>query len=135
MTRGYRDLVKRYWEFWAVSRGDREQRLAAQELVDVLEEVDEIVAPGDDAAIELIAELAEAAHPDDAALAYLGAGPVENLIRGADDETMARPESAIDRWGMRDALASVWITDSTPESRRRELELWFQRLGIHRDSD
>ena len=72
-------LVARYWECYDVLIGDRRAEISA-ECADVVQNVDERVATGDGDAFHLLVALAEAA-PDDDGLAYLGAGPLEDLIR------------------------------------------------------
>ena len=57
------------------------------------------------------------------ALAYLGAGPVEDLVKRVDDELFARIlKLARKSARFRRALATIWIDD---EARTRELRVLF----------
>lgn len=72
-------LVDAHWHhFRMASSGDRRERLAAQDLEWTEEEVRRALAEPV-AAVALLVDLANAA-PNDSGLAYLGAGPIEDLL-------------------------------------------------------
>lgn len=60
------------------------------------------------------------------ALAYLGAGPVEDLVKAADDALFGRIlRAARTSPRFRRALATIWIHD---QKRIRELKLFFKKF-------
>lgn len=104
------ELAAAYWENYALSSGDRADRLKAEETFWAWEEIEERVRLQPKDAIEVLTYLADAA-PDDAALAYLGAGPIENLVcYGGSDVVIDRVEGAAVRNGnFRTALRCAWF--------------------------
>jgi len=78
-------------------------------LYDVVESVDELVATSPADAWEVIKELIDIA-PDDDALGYLAAGPLENLLVLHGDE-MAETirKGALENRRVQDALARVFL--------------------------
>lgn len=69
-----------YWEYWSLSRGARAERLRSKELLWAWEYVEELVRSEPFEAVSLMRALAVAA-PGSEALAFLGAGPLEVLLR------------------------------------------------------
>ena len=116
------DLAAAYWDHYRLfTSKDRAERLRSDELDWASDEIDELVAEQPDDAISTLVFLADAA-PDDGALGYLGAGPVEELIIGhGSDVVIDRVEGAARRnERFRMALASAWYDDHvTPEVRER----------------
>jgi hypothetical protein len=75
------ELVTTFWRHYALSKSDaRSDRLAADELFWAWEQVDQAAKEGGTGIVTLLVALSAAA-PDEAARAYLGAGPVETLVR------------------------------------------------------
>jgi hypothetical protein len=90
------ELVSAYWRHYGLSNSDeRTDRLAADDQFWAWEQVDRAARAGEPGIVDLLVSLSEAA-PDDAAREYLGAGPVEDLVRlhtgdlGAEIEKAAR---------------------------------------------
>ena len=73
-------------------------------------EVQEAVASRDPKVVLLLERLADSA-PSEAALAYLGAGPLEDLLHLHDATLIDRVEAAARRSSQfRSAVASVWYS-------------------------
>jgi hypothetical protein len=88
------ELVPTYWRHYELSNSDnRADRLAAAELFWAWEEVDQAAKDGGPGIVDLLVALADTA-PDDAARAYLGAGPVEDLIRLHGERLRSEIETA-----------------------------------------
>lgn len=103
-------IVECYWEFWRLSIGDRTQRRDAEALYWAWEWVESCVAQDPAGSVSLVRDLAEAA-PGDEAIAYLGAGPVEELVKRAigDAGVRASLASAVrSSAALRQSLRSVW---------------------------
>jgi hypothetical protein len=115
-------LVDEFWECYsALVAGPRAE--TSQACVEVVEDVDTRVAAGDGDSFHLLVALAEAA-PDDQGLAYLGAGPLEELIR--DRWRDAVVVDRVEGWARRSdrfrlALACVWYSDSVPDEVQQRL--------------
>lgn len=111
------DLVVMYWRYFALSTSDRrkDRLLAVQGGDDRASEwVDEAASSGRNEAVDLIERLARAA-PDDAAVAYLGAGPLENLLNNHGVRLLDELEQAARRSKpFRAALATVWYSGASP---------------------
>jgi hypothetical protein len=109
------ELVVAYWRHYELTQGGRDDRLAADESVWALEEVQALVSKGDPTeALDLIIALVDAA-PGIEGVCYVGAGPLEDLIAIHPDETV----EAIDAQSRQDerfrtALNSVYLSDRTP---------------------
>jgi hypothetical protein len=116
------EAIDAYWHYYLLAHGgDRYDPRAAESFFWANEWVDAVVAakvrgaaPGIDP-IELMLKLARRA-PDDKALAYLGAGPIENYLGRPDADI-----DAIDRAARRDArfrtaLRCAWFDDSLSRS-------------------
>jgi hypothetical protein len=89
------------------------------------EDVQERVERTPDDSLPLLVDLAEFCASAQA-LAYLGAGPVEDLVKRADDALFARMLTAAQKSArFRRALATIWIDD---ERRIGELDEFFGRF-------
>lgn len=120
------ELVETYWRQHQLSLSDDPADLeAADSIFHVWEEVDEAAQFGNPGIVELLVALADAA-PDDLALATLGAGPLEDLIRSHAEEFVEQlDQAARQNARFRYALRCVWYTESIDESVRQRL----QRFG------
>jgi hypothetical protein len=74
-----------YWKYWLLSRGGRAERLRSKELFWAWEYVEDMVRVDPLLAVGLLVELALEA-PGAEALAFLGAGPIETLLRSSSDD-------------------------------------------------
>lgn len=120
------ELVDAYWRQYQLSQSAlRADRMAAESLFHVWEEVEEVVQSGRPDVVRLLVALADAA-PGDQALATLGAGPLEDLIRlHAEDFVDQIDEAARRNEAFRKALRCVWYDESVEGSTRMRL----QRFG------
>ncbi|MGZ3426238.1 MAG: DUF6869 domain-containing protein [Polyangia bacterium] len=115
-------LVVAYWHDY-ITRHVQRDKIEADRWFWAWEAVDAIVHDDPEAALWLTVELAEYCVSAQA-LAYLGAGPVEDLVKTADDALFARIlKAARKRPRFRRALATIWIHD---ETRIRALKLLFR---------
>jgi hypothetical protein len=115
--------VAGYWEYYRRSTSThRAERMSVDEYEWALDEVDDRVRSEPSAAIALLVELAEGA-PDDQALAYLGAGPVEDLLHEHhEDDVIGQVEVAARRsTGFRSALRCAQYDDVVPPDVRDRL--------------
>ena len=116
------ELVEAYWEQRRrANSDDRDTRRTADELWWAWEAVEDRVREDPDNVVVLLVELADAA-PDDG-LAYLGAGPVENLLRYSDSKVMF---DRVEGWARRNdnfrkALGCAWFDDHVPVDVARRL--------------
>lgn len=107
------ELADAYWTHYRHSTStDRADRLNAEAFWWSLEAVHDLVRTDPEHAVAVLTALAHAA-PDDAALAYLGAGPVEDLLRGgASDVVIDRVEgAAVSNDTFRKALRCAWFDE------------------------
>jgi hypothetical protein len=114
-------LPEAYWRRYVLMfRGSREQRLAAGELDWADDEVQE--ALGEPVkAVSLLVRLADAA-PDEQALAYLGAGPIEDLLVDPAPTVVDEIEQAARRnEHFRYALRCAWFDDRVSPAVRSRL--------------
>ena len=88
------EIVEGYWRHWSLARGDRSQRLESESCFCWWEEVHRVVEEAPLTAVaDLLCALADTA-PSDEALAYLGAGPIENFLsRAGKDSSWSRMTS------------------------------------------
>lgn len=123
------DIVRGYWEHWRRSRGNREDRLEAEEGSRSHDLVDAAVRAGEPSVIDLLVDLAEAAPSDDDAR-LVGAGPLEELLsvhRGrlavAEGAALVEAIDAAARHSprFRRALGSVHMGDEIPAFVRARL--------------
>jgi len=82
-------VVEAYWRNWALSRGDRAARLLSNDSFWAWHAVEEMVATDSDELVDVLERLADAA-PSDEALAYLGAGPINDLLQHASPAVLAQ---------------------------------------------
>ena len=109
-------LVESYWEYHQrFTSENRTDRLAAADVEWAPEHVDNLVRSAPSEIITLLVAIADGA-PDDTALAYLGAGPVEDLLcSGGSDVVFDRVEDAARRSAsFRKALRCAWFDDVLP---------------------
>lgn len=111
------ELVSAYWQQYQLSTSDsREDRLRSDQYFWAWQEVDarmDDLAPAD--AVALLVTLADAA-PSDAALGYLGAGPVEDLFAYRAAEVVDEvDEAARTHARFRVALTAAWYEKVPPE--------------------
>lgn len=103
-------LVVAYWHDY-VTRHVQHDAEEADRWFWAWEAVDALVREDPDAAVHLCVALAEYCCSSQG-LAALGAGPVEDLVRAADDTRMAKIlKLAIESARFRRALATIWIRD------------------------
>jgi hypothetical protein len=108
-------VVAAYWEHYRFSTSaTRAERLASDERRWACDEVGHRVAEDADV-LGLLVELADAA-PDDSALAYLGAGPIEDfLVRHGASATDAVEAAAGRHPRFQTAVRCAWFYDKVPE--------------------
>jgi len=113
-------LPQTYWRRYDMTfRGDRQQRLKAEELDWADEEVQQTLREPLKA-LTLLMRLADAA-PDEEALAYLGAGPIEDLLHDPSPEVVEGvDEAARQNKSFRYALRCAWFDNHvSPDVRDR----------------
>lgn len=114
-------LIDGYWKHYRLSTGSRQERLEADRWAWAWDEVEEAVADPSSETFEILMALVESAANDDA-LAYIGAGPLENLInlhgvRFAEQvEESARRDPLFHK-----ALSHVQLRSNAPASVRGRL--------------
>ncbi len=115
------ELPEAYWRHYVMAfRGDRQQRMGAQELDWAEEEVHQAMQDPL-GAVKLMVDLADAA-PDDEALSYLGAGPIEELVgRFHADVVQEVDDAARQNDRFRYALRSAWLDGKVPDPVRDRL--------------
>lgn len=122
------EVVDAYWSFHRLSSSEtRTDRLRADDHRWAWEHVDRLVREDPDAALQTTLLLADTA-PGDEALAYLGAGPIEDLIRQATPSMVDR----ILGWASRNdrfcvAVRSAWLTGVDEATAERISELGRRR--------
>lgn len=100
--------VPLYWEYWSLSRGTRADRLRSKELLWAWEYVEDLVRSEPLEAVVLMRSLAVDA-PGAEALAFLGAGPLEVLLRVDDRDVQEGLQRAIEECGsLAEAANSSW---------------------------
>lgn len=101
------EVVERYWRFHALSTSSvRQDRLDSKSDFDAWEHVEELAQSDPEECLAVICDLAEAASSDQA-LAYLGAGPLENLLHQHPDYAEAVSDVARRAPSFRAALRCV----------------------------
>jgi len=116
-------LADGYWEHYRrTTSTSRAVRLSAGDTRWAWDEVEDRVRSEPEAMIAILVAIADAA-PDDDALAYLGAGPVEDLIvRSGSDIVIDRIEGAARRSdNFRKAVCCAWFDDDTSGTVRDRL--------------
>jgi hypothetical protein len=108
------DLADRYWRRFALTSGNRAERLEAESLTVSTDLVDERVEAGAEGVVDLLVLLADfAPDPQVESLAFLGAGPVEDLLIRHAARLIDEIEAAArtnDRF--RYAIRCAWFDDS-----------------------
>ena len=131
----HEDVVAAYWEQWRLPRGNREERVTAENAKDWAgEAVDDAVDAGQPSVVALLVALAEGA-PSEEDAGLVGAGPLEDLLV-AHGRRMAQPDDAalldeLDTAARRSArfrraLSSVWVGEEVPREVRQRLFRFFQ---------
>ena len=131
----HEDVVAAYWEQWRLRRGNREERVTAENAKDWPGgAVDDAVEAGQPSVVALLVALAEGA-PSEEDAGLVGAGPLEDLLV-VHDRRMAQPDgaalldeldtSARRRACFRRALSSVWVGVEVPREVRQRLFRFFQ---------
>lgn len=109
-------LLARWWEHQRLSDGDRQERKAleqgeSQAAVEAYQIVCDLVEAGDPSVIQLLADLVDAGPPDIAA-AFVGAGPLEDLLHEHGDRLIDDLEDRARRSpSFHNALAAVLIEE------------------------
>ena len=115
-------LVDAYWEYYRRTSGGatRPERLGADEFSWAWDEVESLIHDDEIAErqlglhrVGLLIALAEGA-PDQEALAYLGAGPVEELLRDHEPNIGSIDEAARQNERFRYALRCAWFDRDLP---------------------
>lgn len=126
-------MIGTWWRHAALAHSEvRADRLASDDLWWAWEAVDEVVDVGGVAAVDLVAALVEGApgENEDQEMAYLGAGPLENLLveHGGDPEVFAAVmERSRRSASFRLALECVWLEEAElPPATRSE----WTRAGL-----
>ena len=135
VTANFDELARLWWEAAQLATGSRDERKRWEQGVphDVAagwERVREVVGLGGEAAISLVTALLESA-PDEAAVAAVGAGPLEDLIVAHGDALAHRLDELARRSAkFRRSLSSVWLepADLGPDASRR-LAPWIPALS------
>lgn len=122
-------LIDAWWEAYRLSQGGRAERKALElgqpaSAVAAEDRVREIVDEGGQEAIELLAALAHATS-DDSELAYLGAGPIEDLARfhGVSAAAQLAEAARLDPHFAR-AVARMWIPADLASAGKELLAPW-----------
>lgn len=108
------DLADEYWREFALARGNRAERLAAEQSMAATEAVNDRVEAGAAGIVDFLVLLANCApDPQAESLAYLGAGLVEELV----NQHAARLIDEIDAVArtnerFRYSLSCAWFDDS-----------------------
>jgi len=121
------ELAAAYWEHHRRGTStDRADRLSQDDVSWAWEEIHEQVSDHPESAVDVLVTLAEAA-PDDAALASLGAGPVEALLHpSVSTAVVDRVERAARQSEtFRKALRCAWFDDHVPS----EVATRLRRFG------
>jgi len=122
-------LVEAYWKNYALAAGDRQQRLEAEDWFWAWEDVDTAAREPSPQTFDLLLALANAA-PDDKALAYLGAGALEDLINWHGIEFVDQIEQCARRdRAFREALANVRLSNNIPAIVRDRLAIFIRSAG------
>lgn len=114
-------LIGAYWKHYRLSTGGRQERLAADQWAWAWDEVEGAVMEPSANTLEMLMALAQTAA-DEEALAYLGAGPLEDLINSHGVQFVQQIEESARRDPMfRKAVAHVQLSSNVPASVRQRL--------------
>lgn len=123
------ELPRAFLRLYQASAGHREDRLAVDAHFWAYERVTEIVATGGREAVDVIDSLLRVGEGDDWYLAYVGAGPIEDLLytHGADvADVIAERCRADASW--RSAVSAVYWAD-LPAGVTHALRLYLPDAG------
>jgi hypothetical protein len=113
------EFAQTYWEYRRLAEGDRAQRLASRKLFWAYEQLQDQIGSQPLGAVDTLVRLADSA-PDDQSLAYLGAGPIEDLLASADAWLVSSFEGAARRHPrLRQALTYATLSGDAARSLRR----------------
>ncbi len=108
------DLVDAFWTHYRLTRGQRDDCLAAKEWFWAWEEVTRLAGERDPG-VDLLLAVADAAP--DAALADLGSGPIDELVISGGSEIVDAMDAAARMHArFRLALRSAWFDSEIPEA-------------------
>jgi hypothetical protein len=114
-------LIDGYWKHYRLSTGSRQERLDADKWAWAWDDVEEAVMEPSANTFEMLMALVESA-PDDDALAYVGAGPLEDLINSHGVQFAGQIEESARRVPkFRTALAHVQLSSNVSASVRERL--------------
>ena len=114
-------LIDGYWKHYRLSTGGRQERLDAEKWAWAWDEVAEAVLEPSANTFDMLMALVGSAA-DDEALAYLGAGPLENLINSHGHQFAEQVEESARRDPLfRKALANVQLSSNVPAAVRERL--------------
>jgi hypothetical protein len=118
-------LVDAYWKNYALTHGSREERVQADEWFWAWIEVEDSVRAASPDVFDLVLALVASA-PNDDALNYVGAGPLEDLINWHGAAFVDRiEESARKNRAFRYALFGVRLSEEVPSAVRERLALFI----------
>jgi hypothetical protein len=116
------DLVRAYWTYHSLRAGGREEQLAADEWFWAWEAVQETVHSDPSKALEIVAALVETA-PGEADVDYIGAGPLEDLVREHGPMLIDQIDMLARRAPrFRRAVNAMWLSEDVPAPVRQRLE-------------
>lgn len=114
------DVVTTYWRHFRYAHGDPRDRVKADARFWAVEEVSAIQQAGGQASVDLVIALAEGAYTDEE-LAYLGAGPIEDLFSlcSSDPPLDEFERALISHNKVRQAFQYAWLHALPPEVAER----------------
>jgi hypothetical protein len=122
-------IVDGYWRNYQLAAGGRQQRLDADEWFWAWIEVDNEVRYPTPRTFALLLSLVDSAK-DDQALAYVGAGPIEDLINWHGADFLDQIEEAAGRdHAFRTALSGVRVSPEVPKPVRDRLATCVEDLS------
>lgn len=123
-------VVAAYWMHHRLAKStERAERLSASEWWWAVEAVDEVLQLGGKSAVQMVVALADAVADDEEALAYVGAGPIEDLLNHhgppSSETVEAMDTAARQHPSVAFAVRCVWWSDDNDPA----LVARFQRFG------
>lgn len=123
-------VVSGYWTHHRLaSSAERADRLSARDWWWAVEAVDDVLRLGGTRAAEMVVALAEAVADDEDALAYVGAGPIEDLLNHdgppSPETVEAMDTAARQHPSVAFAVRCVWWSDDNDPA----LVARFRRFG------
>jgi hypothetical protein len=123
-------IVDAYWKNYELVSGNRKQRLDADEWFWAWKEVEDEVRTPTGRTFELLLALVDSAK-DNSALAYVGAGPIEELVNWHGATFMNQIEEAARRnRAFRYALSGVRVSQKLPSAVRERLAVFIDATGF-----